>query len=54
MSPLQNAQAAGSSPAKRGRGTMRSMVEGAGTFARLPAFGATPPASQGESRERVR
>ncbi len=40
---------AGSSPAKRGRGTARSAVEGARASAPLPAFGRTPPAARGES-----
>lgn len=48
-----------SSPAQRGRGTMRakharacsqSMVEGARASASLPAFGGTPPAARGESQ----
>ncbi|HUJ48386.1 MAG TPA: hypothetical protein VLV55_14725 [Rhizomicrobium sp.] len=40
---------AGSSPAQRGRGTMRSMVEGAGASAPLAACGGTPPASGGRN-----
>lgn len=38
-----------SSPAKRGRGTMRSMVEGAEAPAPLPAFGGTPPVNGGRA-----
>jgi len=42
----------GSSPAKRGRGTMRSMGEGASSApesAPLPAFGRTPPVNGGRA-----